>query len=1189
MLARDRSSHSFFDLYGTSKTQVWHAVAREAFLDNPEQLVTRIYAGVTERSEDNQLISEAEFKELYPKALFAWDKNMTHVEAERLFERKQQEQANITLMQSGKGGVVETVGAIGAALGASLLSPINVALSCVPIGGQARWAQLAAKIGKFPGMLAKGATSGAVFQLGMEPLVQAARVLEQSPPDDASEIAKHVGVAAMLGAGLQALGYGAQHLKRRFFHNSEHSSLQAANRVDDVHKNVLESGQLSQMEHTHAYPQEASQHPQIHQENNQIRQKEAEERGGIFAQNQEVDQGLPGQLSKHDLLIGRHQIAEGKHLDLENPAHAPSMMESERFAEPEHSSNHHSSQSSNHLSDSLEQQYQDLLEVLKDIYPEKELQLSKLGAQGQEALEGALQRLREGRIEEIEPLLKIAEEAALFDNPRAFTDRVRQLAQMVNPEKDQLSPFNIQEATAKLAQEYKKVSLVAKRNQVVNMKRFADCKEQITSYGSPVLGLKQLLKTVDLRQKTVVNSLRNNLLLSLEENDLVQVFKSKHYQADIARELHALNGGVKPPGYTGSQNALRVAEIIHKIQDYALKRANLAGSHIENLPGYITRQMHNPMTIRKLGFARWQQTILPLLDHQKTFTEGNVDLQQVFEALATGKHLHHLDEYLHVPHVAETSSIATALSASRKLHFKDADSWLFYNQQYGVYELKDSILMHLDRIGHSIGLLETLGTRPHDLWQNLKQDCMVTLRSKAAGESGNSYAIEELQKISSLGFDKELDLLMGHNAPDNPTLASVSQSLRSLKTMASLGKVVLSCFPDMATFAVEQQRNGIPLLTSYGNIIKALTHQFSSKDKKSFARTLGIAVDSVLGHSYNRLNAEYPVAGHITKATNVFFKLNGMEWWDNSFKSTMGLVLSQHMAEHVHLPFSEIPKSLQHALSTYGIEESQWKLFKACTAEIDGHRFVSPEKIRELPDARIAELLDELNHPVNAETIRAARGNLEEAMRGYLLDRIDTACPTPHAAERAMVTMGTKPGTPLGEFVRFFMQFKSFPITFIQRPLKSITVDGLPKAERTGRAIDVARSLSNPNSLLLMSQLFVGTTVLGYLSLCANKLLQGKDIPDIEDPKVWQAAMLKGGGLGLYGDFLFGEYSRYGRSLTSEMLGPVLSDVNSIASLYGKAKEGNWSKVEDDAFNLIKRNLPGRNLFYLEPIMALFA
>jgi hypothetical protein len=59
----------------------------------------------------------------------------------------------------------------------------------------------------------------------------------------------------------------------------------------------------------------------------------------------------------------------------------------------------------------------------------------------------------------------------------------------------------------------------------------------------------------------------------------------------------------------------------------------------------------------------------------------------------------------------------------------------------------------------------------------------------------------------------------------------------------------------------------------------------------------------------------------------------------------------------------------------------------------------------------------------------------------------------------------------------------------------------------------------------LMGQLLMGATVLGYLAMCANKMLQGEEMPDPEDGKVWKAVMLKGGGLGVFGDFLFQEYS----------------------------------------------------------------
>ena len=91
-----------------------------------------------------------------------------------------------------------------------------------------------------------------------------------------------------------------------------------------------------------------------------------------------------------------------------------------------------------------------------------------------------------------------------------------------------------------------------------------------------------------------------------------------------------------------------------------------------------------------------------------------------------------------------------------------------------------------------------------------------------------------------------------------------------------------------------------------------------------------------------------------------------------------------------------------------------------------------------------------------------------------------------------------------------------------------MTVDRLPIAERTGNYKDIIRSLQNPTTLGLMGQLLMGTTVLGYVSMCANKMLKDEAIPDPEDGKVWKAALLKGGGLGLYGDFLFQEYPATG-------------------------------------------------------------
>jgi hypothetical protein len=155
------------------------------------------------------------------------------------------------------------------------------------------------------------------------------------------------------------------------------------------------------------------------------------------------------------------------------------------------------------------------------------------------------------------------------------------------------------------------------------------------------------------------------------------------------------------------------------------------------------------------------------------------------------------------------------------------------------------------------------------------------------------------------------------------------------------------------------------------------------------------------------------------------------------------------------------------------------------------------------------------------------------------------------------------------------------------KPLKSVTVDQLPIAERTGNWKDIVRSFQNPTTLNLMGQLLMGTTVLGFFSLCAEKMRKGEKIPDHTDGKVWLSSLAKGGGLGIFGDFLFQEYSRYGHTALTEAAGPMIGGVGAdVISLYNDAKDGKWSKATKESLKLLKRNMICQNLFYLEPALV---
>jgi hypothetical protein len=52
------------------------------------------------------------------------------------------------------------------------------------------------------------------------------------------------------------------------------------------------------------------------------------------------------------------------------------------------------------------------------------------------------------------------------------------------------------------------------------------------------------------------------------------------------------------------------------------------------------------------------------------------------------------------------------------------------------------------------------------------------------------------------------------------------------------------------------------------------------------------------------------------------------------------------------------------------------------------------------------------------------------------------------------------------------------------------------------------------------------------------------------------AAMVQGGGAGLMGDFLFGEYNRFGGGMASSLAGPFVGDVDQLRNLYLQARDG---------------------------------
>ena len=203
--------------------------------------------------------------------------------------------------------------------------------------------------------------------------------------------------------------------------------------------------------------------------------------------------------------------------------------------------------------------------------------------------------------------------------------------------------------------------------------------------------------------------------------------------------------------------------------------------------------------------------------------------------------------------------------------------------------------------------------------------------------------------------------------------------------------------------------------------------------------------------------------------------------------------------------------------------------------------------------------------------IEKYKDDLTTKLATYFTDAADTAIPTPGAKERAIMNFGTERGTVLGEAIRAIMQLKGFPITYVTKGMTG-QYHAFKQADKSG--------------IFGLAQMMVGTTMMGYLSIATKDILRGREPREVFDEETYlntellTRAFVQGGGAGIYGDFLFGEYNKYGQTLSQTLLGPTFGSIDDLARLYSNVRAGDIDALQKNGVNFFVRNVPYQNLFY---------
>ena len=664
--------------------------------------------------------------------------------------------------------------------------------------------------------------------------------------------------------------------------------------------------------------------------------------------------------------------------------------------------------------------------------------------------------------------------------------------------------------------------------------------------------------------------------------------------SELAQEPTDIAGvKIKPPVKSLTEKnpkIIKLAQIMEEYSEMIRQRLNDRGANIAKMWGYIVKQSHDPYNVRNaantLGrnlddikidekfegtdinynknYKVWKDYVMQKIDAERTFANtDNVDefLQQVYNTLVGNKYL--LADGVANTYGARTSkNIAKDSNFKRILHFKTADDWFDYNDKFGVGNLKESFFSGLQTAGRNIGMIDALGTKPKENFEKIRFAVQKRMVDDGRGASAENISRPEQ-------FEKYMKVIDGsiYTVADFG-VARYSAIARALASMAKLGGATISAAADIGIYGSEVRYQGRTFLGGMAEALGSLIKIKNTKQKKDIAQMLGFIVDNTI---YD-MSARHQVGDNLSKgwsnAQRTFFKYNLLSWWTNSLKEGSMLGMANYFARQKNIEFKNLNKQLQDFFTQYNIDSTKWDVIRKIAMEKadDGMEFINIGLLDKISDTDMKKILNV--ESLTQRQLQIEKEKFKASVSGMLLDRTIYAVIEPDARLKANMTRGHLAGTPEGEAIRFMGQFKAFPFAIVTKVL------GRELSYFKGPNKDYGRGFVGITALMVTS------AFMGYLSMTIKDFLRGKGRREI-NKKTILAALLQGGGLGIYGDVLFRE-TRNSAEIGMAAFGPVPLTGFDVLAAIKYAMTGEGGKAAKETYKAIEKSIPFLNLFYIK-------
>ncbi len=622
---------------------------------------------------------------------------------------------------------------------------------------------------------------------------------------------------------------------------------------------------------------------------------------------------------------------------------------------------------------------------------------------------------------------------------------------------------------------------------------------------------------------------------------------------------------------TGDPLAKKISDKMGEVFEGMRERFNRAGGDIGKLDDWGLPQTHSLEKIVLAGKQAWVQKAEGLIDTSKYVHEdGTYYSQQEIREL-----LEYSFDTLSSNGANKTeigrqsfggnSKVTSRHSESRVLHFKDAESWMEYQSEFGGMPFVDLVEAHINGLSKDIAMVENLGSSP----KNAMRILMDAAEQKDWQKGVDANDTGKSRKRAQTMFDE----FTGQNTPQSEVLANLGLAYRSMNVASMLGGTTISSVTDQAMIAKTASIHGIAYRKTFGELVSQLNPK--NKEDRQLAHSLGLATEEMLG-SIARWSDDglTSVSGKSQKLARVssavasqVMRVSGLNALTAASKVGFTKMLMEKYGRLSRSKaWAELGELDRELMQKTGLSERVWEVMRLAEPVVDrkGNQLMSARSIYEIPDEKLLAFGDP----------ERVRDEVASSFQAHLLDEQGMAVVEAGLRERTFMSAGQKKGTVTGEIFKSMLQFKSFPAAFLMR--------------------HGSRAMSQPTKMSKAgygASIFAMTTLLGALVVQLKELANGNDpqtMWDSDDPQktinFLTRSAVQGGGLSILGDILVAGTDTSGRGTSDFMVGPFGSDAKAVLGLtvgnFTQYYEGKDTNAANEAFKLFKNKIPAQNLWY---------